>query len=232
MDQLKSNTKQQDIDKSDYKKIIADLQSYTLKKIRYQWSVTLNSSSTKADLASLRRNILKSPARTIEPWAIIFGGNNEEIEQLLKGKLYTNSRHFTGLSQTEVAIYYAFSLYAIHQQSISDKSMDSAETSPGYAFAKLSQVRGSKNDSALEEAKKVMDKLKSLAGKKDFKMQMADLYGLFSLLNDAEIPLDYAQLVVDLFNLQSKHYKDQVLIRWINDFNRFKYQAQTPKEDK
>ncbi len=197
------------------------LKHYSYKKIQ-QWGNSLTSAETKADLALLRKFVGKSPEQVIEPWPVILDGEEKDLQEILNPLYVPKQNKLSGLTPGEIALYYTFCLYAIHQRSRTDKSMFEANVSVGQAFHQLAIERARKNGSLSDESEKIFKRLKAMAGKKELKAMIPDLRGLVALLNEAKIPMDYAALAVDLLRLQSPKTKNQVLIRWINDFNRAK----------
>lgn len=209
--------------------ISSSLKRFSSKKIQ-KWSSSLQSSQTKADLAVLRKNIGKQPFDCIESWPIILDGLDEETDPILNSLYCTGEKYSSSLTKGEIALFYAFSLYAVHQQSISDKSMHQKDQSFGKSLSQLAQRKAKDKDSLSDEIKKIIKRLNALAGKKNLKMQMSDLRGLISLLHSVEVPVDYVQLTDDLLKLQFPRSKNKVLIHWINDFNRSKFEEEKENE--
>ena len=205
------------------------IRNYVGKKVGL-WSSTLSNAQTKADLALLRKYAGKRPGDSIEPWTVILDGNEDEIEQILGSYFYPQNKRLTGLTKGQVSLFYALTLYAIHQQSISDRSMDKKGEKIGKALKSLVSKRASNGGSTADETQKIYKKLKALAGKKDLIMQMSDLKGLISLLHSSQIPIDYSMLAADIFSMQFPETKNRVFIRWINDFNRFKAMEENDNE--
>lgn len=199
------------------KRISQLLKEYSGNKITL-WSKNLDTAKTTAELATLRKYIGKDPDQVIEPWAIILDGNEEILKYILDPKY--GQKMMIGPNKAEIALYYSFALYALHQRS-KKESMHTSEQKFGQALHQLVEYRASKNGGLFsDESKKIFQRLKCIAGKRELKLQMAEIRGLISLLNEAGIPFDYSKMTVDLFWMQYPNVKNRILIEWINDFNR------------
>lgn len=191
---------------------------YAEKRIN-KWFEMRESGKTKAELATLRKNLGKGPQNALDSWAILLDDSGRDAELIFENHS-GNATRFSLAQPTKsgIALFYSLSFYAIHQQGFSDQWMNESGRKFGASLKQLAVARASGGDLETESSK-IYDRLKSISGKRNLKMQMKDLRGIIALLHDSRIPIDYRQLTADLYWLQHPNSKNRVLIRWINEYN-------------
>lgn len=163
---------------------------------------SLDSGSTKASLAQLRRGIGKQPGELPELWGEFLADLPEE----LMSKTAEPSR-------AEWAVYTALTLFALHQQGHSEPmNAEGDENHLGRAVRKL--VHGE------EDEERVKFKLGLAASSDDMTELSYRLRTLVNLLSGENIKLDYADLAKDLFLFQSENCTDKIRMKWGRDFYR------------
>lgn len=163
---------------------------------------SLDSGSTKASLAQLRRGLGKKPGELPELW----GEFLQDLPEELMSKNDETSRE-------EWAVYTALTLFALHQQGHSEPmNAQGEENRLGRAVRKL--VHGE------EDEERVKFKLGLAASSDDMTELSYRLRTLVNLLSGENIKLDYADLAKDIFLFQSENYADKIRMKWGRDFYR------------
>lgn len=159
----------------------------------------------KAMLAKLRRGVGRAPGDLPELWGFFLEGQPGEWE----------SRGGPP-SREEWAVYLALTLYALHQQGRStreeDGNMHKEGESLGRAIRKLLDPGEAPEDSS------VLRRFNALATANGMPERVHYLRGIVQLLRAKGIPLDYAQLAVDLYLLQSPESAAHVRLHWGENF--------------
>lgn len=167
----------------------------------------IDSSSSKARLAQLRRGIGKQPGELPELWG--------EFLQNLPEELMSKSGSGEP-SYAEWAIYTALTLFALHQQGHSEPmNAEGDENRLGRAVKKLVH-----NPNDADEMERVRFKFSLAAGSDDMTELSYRLKTIVKLLSDENIKLNYADLAKDIFLFQSEKYSDRVRLKWGQDFYR------------
>lgn len=185
----------------------------------------LESGSTKASLAQLRRGIGKKPGELPELWGAFLKDLPEEL--MLKTDVP---------SRAEWAVYTALTLFALHQQGHSEPMNEQGEKHRlGRAVRKLVPDSGedsNEEESDEEDSNEKSVKLKlSLAANSDDMTELAyRLRTLVSLLSSESIKLDYVDLAGDLFLFQYENQADYVRLKWGQDFYRIEKTDDNGKE--
>ena len=129
-------------------------------------------------------------------------------------------------TQAERAVHTAMTLYAVHQQSRTEK-MHGVGERPGMAFAKLAWRKDTS-----EEA--VRRRFGALATATTFVQLSHQLRTMTRLLRDGRVPMDYGRLASDLFTWQTTRGRDRVRLSWSRDFENHiqpRSDKDKPKED-
>lgn len=112
----------------------------------------------------------------------------------------------------ERSVYAALTLFAAHQQSVSE-SMHQGGVSFGTAARQLSR-----RETSSEQA--VLRRFQALATAEALEEALVHARGLVTQFRTARIPLDYGQFAVDLFDLQNPAHRNGVRLRWGRDYYR------------
>lgn len=126
-------------------------------------------------------------------------------------------------SAAERSVYAALTLFAAHQQSVSE-SMHRDGVSFGTAARQLSR-----RETSSEQA--VLRRFQALATAEALEEALVHARGLVTQFRTARIPLDYGQLAVDLFSLQNPAHRNGVRLRWGRDYYRPDPKAATAAEE-
>lgn len=173
----------------------------------------------KGDLATLRRGVGKKPGEIPQLWAFFLEDFPEELDQ----------SKFTQQA-AENAIYQALTLYAFHQQGKSPKTDnmhrkgEKRRNSLGLAARKLAKTD--------DDVDRILTRLNCVIHADNLDEMSVHLRSLISLLRNADIPLDYANLARDLFRYQYLAKRDQVRLDWARDFYAYPSQTQNEQEQK
>lgn len=163
---------------------------------------SLNSGSSKASLAQLRRGAGKQPGELPELWGEFLRDLPEELMSKTCKPSYA-----------EWAIYTALTLFALHQQGHSEPmNAEGDENRLGRAVRKL--VHGE------DDEERVKFKLGLAASSNDMTELSYRLRTLVNLLSNENIRLNYADLAGDLFLFQSEKHADKIRMKWGRDFYR------------
>ena len=160
-----------------------------------------NDSQGRAALAHLRRGIGHAPGELPVLWGSFLAGLSE-------GLCSPSGEP----SQAEWAVYISLTLYALHQQGMSD-SVQAEGISLGKAALRL--AGGSE-----EEHQRIWRRLNLVALADDMQEMSYRLRQLVTLLKAGGIGLDYALLAADLFEYQFATSANRVRLRWGQDFFR------------
>lgn len=159
--------------------------------------------TTLARLARLRRAVTSAPGSDPDVWADTVGALPERLSH--------GSHAENEPTDYERAAHEAITLYALHQQSQST-AVHRQDISLGSAARRL--VRATGRDDAIRSRFQAIATAESATG------VLYHLRALVTLLRSEGIPLDYAQLAVDLRQLHEGTRADQVRLRWGRDFHR------------
>ncbi len=147
----------------------------------------------RAALAMLRRGIGRSVEESPSSWAYIVAAS-------------------AGREYRERAAHVALSLLSLHQQSFAAGSASQAGWGLGRACRALAAQRGTEGE------KGVARRFQSMLGADDLDALSVHLRGLVGLLRDAEIPLDYTQLFLDLSDWGRPERRARVGLRWSREY--------------
>lgn len=169
-----------------------------IRKLSYQ----IESPSSKATLAKIRKTLGKPLSEATDIWPILFENLPEE---------FVNS--YQQPSYEELAIYTATQFYALHQQGTSTSVMlDEADTYQNIGSA-LSQLRKGDDTTAIDRRFNVM------ITSSTFEELVYHLRHMMMLLK-AKLPatkVDYAKLAEDLYWF-SKNVQDSVRLNWARSY--------------
>ncbi len=179
------------------------IKEFTGKKIQYFLSQSAES-QVRASLARLRRGIGHAPGEIPELWGEYLLGMPDDL-----------LGHGNEISRAEWAVYTALTMFALHQQG---KSLDSEQMHKSGVSIGTAANRLIKNEN--EDRERVGRRFYPFALSADMTELSYHLRGLISLLRSESIPLDYALLAADLYLFQDTERKEQVKLRWGEDFCR------------
>lgn len=121
----------------------------------------------------------------------------------------------------EIAVQTALTLWALHQGSHPDSMHITSESgrrlSIATAVRTLTDADGSDRD---RHETPVYGRLSALVRATTFDALATQARGIVNLLSSADVPMDYGQLAVDLFQWQDPRYRSTVTRRWGRDFER------------
>ena len=166
-----------------------EVRAYVGRQLQKLWNLPLN--QRRAVLAKLRRGIGHRPGDLPELW----GAFLQDMPENVQGQ--------NGPSHAEWAVYLAFTLYAMHQQSNERDCMNRPGNTLGRAVRQLAERTVSSGQEWTESS--VLRRFNALATAEDITEISHYLRGMIQLLRAAKgesIPLDYPQLAVDLYLLQ------------------------------
>lgn len=181
---------------------ISGIEQYARCRIQ-RWSSAPESTTTKAELASLRKGIGKKPGEVPELWGVIFDGLPEDM-------MSTRGEP----TKEEWAIYITLTMYAVHQQGNELGSVNVYKKGETLGRA-VRNLTG--NDDELERVRK---RFIIFATSADIEECAYYLRGLVQMMRSKNIPLDYALLAKDLYLFQTEKGKDSVRLKWGEDFYR------------
>ena len=162
-------------------------------------------SGTKAYLAKMRKGVGKVPGADPELWGILF----EDLPEELIGRGNTPGR-------AELALYTAFTLYAIHQQGRSLKDENAHQRGIGFGRA-----AGEMAAQDPESLKAVRRRFNAAAVSSDLTELAWHMKGMVQLFRQKEIRLDYVQLAVDFYLYQDLEKIPEIRLKWGRDFYRY-----------
>lgn len=180
-----------------------------------QWKDETNEHRVRADLANLRRGIGKRPGELPELWGLLFRDLPEEL-------MSKNGEP----SRAEWAISGALTLYALHQQG-AKKGTNMNQKGRRLGLA-VSQLVGDGNEDRL---KAVQRRFNAFATARDMPECMHHLRGLIQLLRSEEIPLDYEELALNLYDFQNQKQAANIRLLWGEDFYRNLFRAKEGKDE-
>lgn len=176
------------------------------KKVNQLWK-TRELSTTKAQFAAFRNSansdVLESPA----VWQHIF---EDALATHVNADEPTHAEH---------AFHAVLSLYCTHQQAKQLPMHQRGETL-GKSLQKLKSARG---DS-------VNRKFSSLMSSTDLTELRYHLLGLHKLLREQNIPVDYAQLGLELLLFQKPDHRNKVLLGWSRGYHSLTTEPTTTEE--
>ena len=187
---------------------------FTRARIEYlQNQYTTGNPAARADLARFRRAAGKPLGATPETWQVFSQGFPEEL--IGRGD---------APSKAENAAYHAITLYALHQQSKTDKNMHFASkdednrliASPGLGDA----IRQLANPANPDESKAIMRRFTAITTAQTFDALVYHLRGLIKLFRTENIALDYGRLASDLYELQFAESAKSVRLNWARQLYR------------
>lgn len=121
----------------------------------------------------------------------------------------------------EVAVHTALTLWALHQGSHPDSMHVTSESghrlSIAAAVRTVTDADGSDRD---RHDAPIYGRLSALVRATTFDALATQARGIVNLLSSADVPMDYGQLAVDLFQWQDPRYRSTVTRRWGRDFER------------
>ena len=170
-----------------------------------------NTSASVAALARLRHALGKPVGAVPEALWWTIAGLPESVDAPSHGP-----------SNEELAAHTAITLFAVHQQSIRDRRMNTVNRSLGAAVGLLYRASDNKEG--------VRRRFQALSTASNWDEMVRHARGLIRMLNGARIPLDYGILAADLLELQSVETVDDVRMRWGRDFYRIQYRADRANE--
>lgn len=174
-----------------------DFKTLVAKKVHQLWK-TRELSSTKAQFAAFRNSatsdVLESPAI----WQYI-------LEDAPATRVNEDEP-----THSERALHAILSLYCTHQQA-KQLPMHLRGETLGKALRRLKSARG---DS-------VNRKFSSLISSTDLQELRYHLLGLHKMLREQNIPVDYAQLGLELLLFQKPDHRNKVLLGWSRGYHSF-----------
>lgn len=172
------------------------------KRIIKKWSYQLESPSTKATLAKIRKTLGKPLDEATDIWPILFENLPEEFVSSYQQPSYE-----------ELAIYTAIQFYVLHQQGTPDSVMleeTEAYQNIGSAFAKL---RTKDDTTAIDRRFNIM------ITSSTFEELVYHLRHMMMLLRTKapSTKIDYAKLTEDLY-LFLKNGQENVRLNWARSY--------------
>ncbi|TNM38288.1 type I-E CRISPR-associated protein Cse2/CasB [Nocardioides albidus] len=158
--------------------------------------------SVVAELARLRRALPRGGIAPPEAWEILA----RDFPEDLRGRGDDPSSY-------ELAATSALSLFALHQQSKRKQPMHRRNDEHRLGRAAHTLMQRSESDG-------VRRRMQALVRAGSFDAVLEHLRALVTQLRAAEIPLDYAQLAVDLQEVQHPSRIHRARERWSRDFHR------------
>ena len=195
-----------------------EIQNFVGKKI-YFLQTDAELSSGKAILANLWRGIGHEPGELPQLFGIILLDMPEEF-------ISEN-----GIATKEEGVCYTtLTLYALHQQGYDIKSMPmhtKEKFSIGAAMRSLASTY--EGDSNAEQ--RMLQRIRTLSTAVDMKEMAYHLRGIIQLLKSKGIQLNYEMMAGDLYEMQFSERKNQVCLRWGQDFYRNIYKDEKNNEE-
>ena len=174
------------------------------------FSEAKHESGVGAALAKLRRGIGRPPGSMPEIWELTIDGLPESLQS-----------HDGIPTKGEWAVHTALTLYALHQQGkdVASESMNREGTPLGRAIRSLVETEDDE-----PRVKRRFDAAATASSMEEFSYH---LRGLVQLLKAKKVPLDYSRLTEELYWFQIPEKRDQVRLKWGQDF----YYIKTGKEE-
>ncbi|MFC7581987.1 type I-E CRISPR-associated protein Cse2/CasB [Schaalia naturae] len=130
-------------------------------------------------------------------------------------------RDDTEPTRGEIAVQTALTLWALHQGSHPDSMHITSEAgrrlSIAAAVRTVTDAEGSDRD---RHETPIYGRLSALVRATTFDALATQARGIVNLLSSADVPMDYGQFAVDLFQWQDPRYRSTVTRRWGRDFER------------
>lgn len=181
--------------------MISLIQEYVKRRI-FVWSNALDSGTTKAELAALRRGLGKKPGEIPSLW----GSFLLDLPEPLMSKSDEPS-------PAEWAIYVSLTTYALHQQGHAESvNRNGYQYSLGHAVGKLVE-----NEDAMERVKR---RFSCMASSDEMVELSYHIRTIIQLLRAGNIELDYSDLAKDLYLFQCGDSANNVRLKWGRDFYR------------
>lgn len=187
-----------------------------------EWKNTKDQGSTKADLAQLRRDVGKSFEEAQNSWPIIMN----QLSSWFFPQYDRNQSILPATSQMK-AVYYALSLFAVHNQGWKANVRLKPEKDPSFGEALYLWVQGSEENEA-----RLMKRLGILLSQKDMEGVYAKIRPIISLLKSKKIALDYSKMASDFYLCRSQRGIKSVTFRWMSDYYFTKNTQNKQKEKK
>ncbi|MCK7659844.1 type I-E CRISPR-associated protein Cse2/CasB [Corynebacterium antarcticum] len=169
-------------------------------------------SRAKAQLSLMRASTTRGFSEMPDMWPLVLSG------------LPANGSRYNEPSRAESAVYTAFGLYGTHQQSrrfpmnvpmLNPESGTRNPTGFGDAVRRLADPS---NTDAFEQS--TLRRFRALATAQTFEATRHHARGLIQQFRALDIPLDYGQLTVDLYELQFPDSAPGVRLRWGRQLHR------------
>lgn len=160
----------------------------------------------RAALARLRRAVTAAPGAAPAVWELTLG--------LLPADLLGTADEPT---PAETATHVAVTLYAVHQQSRTER-MHRPGVRFGAAARRLAYLESQHTGTDVSEG--VMRLVHALTTATDTAEAVHHLRALVSRMRSADVGLDYGRLARDLHDLQRPATVDRVRLQWGRDFHR------------
>ena len=154
----------------------------------------------KAALAKLRRGVGRSPAEYPSLWGYYL----EKMPEELAGK--------NKISEAEMSVYTALTLFALHQQGKSPDVSPMHVSGAGIGAAVASLIK-TDNDKT-----RVTRKFNLIASADDFDSAAHQIQAVIGMLRTQSIPLDYADLAGDFYKMHFSDSVDDVRMKWGKQF--------------
>jgi CRISPR system Cascade subunit CasB len=167
---------------------------------------------TRATLARLRRGVGEDIGDFPDAWDVLLDGLDDDMTSWRGSATYS-----------EIAIYTALTLYAVHQQGKYPAYMGGGKDSFGAAVKKLVAP----DDSNANAVKRRFD---MVITSNDYKELSYHARGLINLLRSKDIPLNYARFAKDIYWLQFPDMMSKIKLSWGEDYYRKTKVDQKEKE--
>lgn len=161
--------------------------------------------SCVADLARLRRGVGMAP------------GSVGEVLHLTTAEEFARGATDDEPTPREWAAHIAFTLYAVHQQSVR-KSMHRR----GYGLGRSARLLRKHSDTPEPEDSPVTRRFRALGTAQSLEALVYQLRGLAQQLRAAEVPMDYGLLADQLVTWQGDGGGGRIRLNWGRDYYRLK----------
>jgi CRISPR system Cascade subunit CasB len=172
-----------------------------------------DSAYARATLARLRRGVGVDIGNFPDAWDVLLDGLDDDM----------TSRDGTA-TRSEIAIYTALTLFAVHQQGKYPAYMGGGKDSFGAAVKRLIAPDGS-NASAVKR------RFDTVITSGDYKELSHHARGLINLLRSKDVPLNYARFAKDIYWFQFPDVAGKIKLSWGEDYYRRPKADQKEKED-
>lgn len=162
--------------------------------------IAIGSSTSKANLAKLRRAVNTQPGATPEVWDITLGGLPAQVV----GK--TDDPSFG-----EIAVHNALALFAIHQQG-KGEFMHKQDQKLGLAVRKFIYV----NDAAggFDNESPILRRFNALSTSDSVEELLWHLRSLVTQVRGSNIHIDFVDLAASLYDFHFPESRDRVRLNW------------------